>query len=175
MTKAQHVIESQYHRNHAQLHDAMRQHHLARCAECEAAAEDEFSNPGNQKILKGMAADHSRLAVHHASLAELHKRKSDYHKGESERPQHQLSIGSERTPVDENDGDIERVAKAVLAKLGDQLVPSAISSVVPTRPGFQPGHQAVERFGMRPVGEGLATAQPHVSLEFEKLFSVTDS
>jgi hypothetical protein len=126
---------------------------------------------GMEKLHRSIAAVHSglhkesgvtgdedspnaQLAAHHDGLADMHKAHAAHHS----------SMMEAYAKTVESD-DLNKLLEKISEKIGDRLVPTQVSAVLPNRPGVT----LVPRGGQQPV-----PVKPNVPLEFEKLVMVDE-
>lgn len=112
-----------------------------------------------------MAELHKTLAGHHEAMFKEHTASAEFH-AKMAKAFVEPNTGDEREPTEK--ATLDTLAKAVLARIGDRIVPTAISAIVPPGPG---GIRPITRAGQPPIDAGIPP-KPNVSAEFERLFSL---
>jgi hypothetical protein len=130
----------------------------------------------NAEAHKGMMQhfqDEPEHAAYHKTKHSLHKRAAASHQNLADYHENQMKKAADdqmTKRLEDVPASLQNAVRSELLKLfGDTLVPSLVSRVAPTAPGF--GLRAVPRNGQREVPSGDA---PNVPLEFQKLFSAAD-
>ena len=163
----QHSKAHIFHEAASKEHGAIAEYH-AGAAEDHTALAKAFSGDPAEEHHKSLAARHGKLSKGHASLMKLHADHAEDHAQAMEMCD-KADAGGDLTKSFDSDPELQAyVQKTVREAIGNTVMPSSVSGVVPTAPGF--GIRSVPRIGQQQT----ASEAPKVALEFAKVFSVSD-